>query len=164
MEYTTPIWSAVTTPRKIAVAGEKLNTAWGNLHKERVTGLMLGTACDKAMLIDIPVRPDHGVAVDYWLPLTRGLLEHQPQCEELRTRKIDPFPERLPYDYVYYFFEQELKKPQNKCLALSARQRMRPFYGDVVVIKRDAFNHVVDMDEADIRLVTSMATFLAIVE
>ncbi|KAH7905993.1 hypothetical protein BJ138DRAFT_1105525, partial [Hygrophoropsis aurantiaca] len=72
MEYTTTLWTAITTPYKINETGEKLHTAWGDPNRETVTGLIMGTACEKAMLINVPIRPDHTVAVDYWLPLTRG--------------------------------------------------------------------------------------------
>ncbi|KAH7907238.1 hypothetical protein BJ138DRAFT_1215032 [Hygrophoropsis aurantiaca] len=158
MEYTTAFWSALTTPAQINNAGLQLNTVWGNDSPETVTGLILGTACDKPMLIDIPVRPNYAVAVDYWLPLTRGYTDHQPNCAELRTTRIDIFPERLPNDYIYYFFDQSLKKPVNKCIALSAMRPARAVYGDVVVLKRDPFNNVVDMEESDKQIVSSMAT------
>ncbi|KAH7903973.1 hypothetical protein BJ138DRAFT_50001 [Hygrophoropsis aurantiaca] len=164
MEYTPIFRSATTTPCDINEAGLRLNTQWEHPIAERVTGLILGTACDKPMLVNIPIRPSRAVAVDYWLPLTRGYMEHPPECNEIRTRKFDPFPCQLPHDYLYFFFDQTLENPVNRCIAVSARhQAARAFYGDVVVVKRDAFDRVVDMEESDIRLVSSMAIILSTV-
>ncbi|KAH7903078.1 hypothetical protein BJ138DRAFT_1168594 [Hygrophoropsis aurantiaca] len=145
-----------------------VNLITEDLNRDVVEAVLLASACEEPAHIEIPLRGVNEPAVDCWLPFSRGFcMEPPPPDGSICNLILDEIPgvpnHKFAFRYTFYFFKQSTPNlPSNVCVGSFSRSRNAPsVHGDIVVIKHDLEDKVVNIQPREIDFIATIAALAA---
>jgi len=137
-------------------------------NTEVVEAVFLPSGCQKPATVEIPLRQNGEPAVDCWMPFTRGFSAEIPAIDDdICSLSLDSIPgitgHELRFHYKFYFFNQStLNLPPNICVASFSRSEPAGVvYGDIIVLKYNLQNELVDINREEKDLMAIIAHLAA---
>ncbi|KDR72388.1 hypothetical protein GALMADRAFT_143223 [Galerina marginata CBS 339.88] len=137
--------------------------------KKSVRGLVFGTECTQPMLIDVPPLSHVNIPetlddldTSKWVTNTLNAIIRA-ECMDDRIVHVNHFPPESKYPLAAGYTVMCSRTPgSNKCIVNLSESKQYWWGGDIVVMKRKKRpqQHIIDMQESDIALVTTIVLWL----